>query len=143
MTVDIKVPALGESVTEATIAKWLKAVGDAVGQDEPLVELETDKVTVEVPAAQAGVLQEIVADEGTTVEVGSLLGRLGDGAASAAAGDSKPAGAVPNGDASVAPTRSKPAAAATDGAKDRPAEAKAAQPAAPSGSPADLPLAPS
>ena len=76
---DIVVPTLGESVTEATIAQWLKKPGDAVALDEPLVELETDKVTVEVTAAQAGVLEEIVANEGDEVEVGALIGKLGEG----------------------------------------------------------------
>ena len=75
---EIKVPQLGESVTEAIIAKWLKNEGDAVALDEPLVELETDKVTLEVNAAEAGVLVSIVAKEGETVEVGALLGELGE-----------------------------------------------------------------
>ena len=74
---DIRVPTLGESVTEATVAKWFKKPGDAVAADEPLVELETDKVTVEVPAPSAGVLSEIVAKDGETVEVGALLGQIG------------------------------------------------------------------
>ena len=79
MSIDIIVPTLGESVTEATIARWLKGAGDTVAADEPLVELETDKVTVEVPAPQAGVLTELAAAEGDNVEVGALLGRIGDG----------------------------------------------------------------
>ena len=74
MTIDITVPALGESVTEATVMRWLKAPGDAVATDEPLVELETDKVAVEVTAEAAGTLAEITAAEGTDVEVGALLG---------------------------------------------------------------------
>lgn len=78
---EITVPQLGESVTEATVAKWFKAVGDTVVQDEPLVELETDKVTLEVPAAEAGTLSEIVAAEGSEVEVGALLGIIGEGGA--------------------------------------------------------------
>ncbi len=77
---EIKVPTLGESVTTATIARWMKKVGDAVAADEPLVELETDKVTVEVPAPSAGTLTEIVAAEGAEVEVGAVLGILGEGA---------------------------------------------------------------
>ncbi len=86
MATEIRVPTLGESVTEATIGKWFKKVGDAVAVDEPLVELETDKVTVEVPAAAAGVLAEIVANEGDTVEVNALLGQISsDGAAAAPA----------------------------------------------------------
>ncbi|MEZ5917134.1 MAG: biotin/lipoyl-containing protein [Parvularculaceae bacterium] len=76
MATEIRVPTLGESVTEATIGRWLKQVGDAVSQDEPLVELETDKVAVEVPAPTAGVLSEITADVGAAVEVGGLLGTL-------------------------------------------------------------------
>jgi 2-oxoglutarate dehydrogenase E2 component (dihydrolipoamide succinyltransferase) len=75
---EIKVPQLGESVTEAIIAKWLKAEGDSVALDEPLVELETDKVTLEVNASEAGVLVSITAQEGETVEVGALLGELGE-----------------------------------------------------------------
>ena len=78
MATDIKVPTLGESVTTATIARWMKKVGDAVAADEPLVELETDKVTVEVNAAVAGTLVEIVAPEGAEVEVGALLGTIGE-----------------------------------------------------------------
>ena len=87
MTVDITVPALGESVTEATVMRWLKAPGDAVATDEILVELETDKIAVEVTAERAGTLAEIVAAEGADVEVGALLGKLetGDSAAAAAA----------------------------------------------------------
>ncbi|KAF0223543.1 MAG: 2-oxoglutarate dehydrogenase E2 component, partial [Rhodospirillaceae bacterium] len=85
MTTQITVPTLGESVTEATIAKWFKNVGDAVKADEPIVELETDKVTVEVPAPAAGVLTEIVAAAGTTVEVGAVLGVIGAGTGAVAA----------------------------------------------------------
>ncbi len=81
MTTEIRVPALGESVTEATIARWMKQEGEAVSVDEPLVELETDKVSVEVPAPDAGVLASIAAQEGDTVEVGALLGSIGAGAA--------------------------------------------------------------
>ncbi len=83
MSIEIRVPALGESVTEATVGKWFKNAGDAVNADEPLVELETDKVTVEVPAPAAGVLGEILVQSGTTVAVGSLLAALRDGAAKA------------------------------------------------------------
>ena len=81
---DIRVPTLGESVTEATIGKWFKQPGDAVAVDEPLVELETDKVTLEVPAPAAGVLGEIVAKNGETVGVGAILGVIKDGASAAA-----------------------------------------------------------
>ena len=77
MASEIRVPTLGESVTEATIAQWYKKPGDAVAMDEPLCELETDKVTIEVPAQSAGVLAEVVVNEGETVEVGALLGSIG------------------------------------------------------------------
>ena len=80
---DIRVPTLGESVTEATIGKWFKKAGDTVAVDEPLVELETDKVTIEVPAPAAGVLSEIAAKDGETVAVGALLGQIKDGAGAA------------------------------------------------------------
>tara|TARA_R110000868_G_scaffold63923_1_gene192456 strand:- start:14 stop:1282 length:1269 start_codon:yes stop_codon:yes gene_type:complete len=79
MSTEIKVPTLGESVTEATVAKWFKKVGDDVAQDEPVVELETDKVTVEVRAENAGTLGEIIAEEGAEVEVGAVLGTIGAG----------------------------------------------------------------
>lgn len=117
---EIRVPTLGESVTEATIGRWFKKAGDAVAVDEPLVELETDKVTIEVPAPSAGTLGEIIAKDGETVAVGALLGQITDGAAAA-----KPAAAAP------APA-AKPAAAAPAAA---PAPAKAL--------PADTPQAPS
>jgi 2-oxoglutarate dehydrogenase E2 component (dihydrolipoamide succinyltransferase) len=87
MAADIKVPTLGESVTTATIARWMKKAGDAVAADEALVELETDKVTVEVNAPEAGVLSEIIAEEGAEVEIGALLGRIE--AAGAARPDAK------------------------------------------------------
>jgi len=77
MPADITVPTLGESVTTATIARWIKKAGESVAADEPVVELETDKVTVEVNAPEAGVISEIVADEGAEVDVGALLGRIG------------------------------------------------------------------
>ena len=76
MSNKILVPALGESITEATVSKWLKTKGDKVSSDEPLVELETDKVNVEVPAPSNGVLEKISVQEGQTVNVGSLLGMI-------------------------------------------------------------------
>jgi 2-oxoglutarate dehydrogenase E2 component (dihydrolipoamide succinyltransferase) len=121
---EIRVPTLGESVTEATIGRWFKKAGDPVAVDEPLVELETDKVTIEVPAPSAGTLSEIIAADGATVAVGALLGQITEGAAGAA----KPAAAP-----------AKPAAAAPAPA----AAAPAAAPAAPKAPPADAPLAPS
>src|SRR6185312_4750169 len=87
---EIRVPTLGESVTEATIGRWFKKAGDAVAVDEPLVELETDKVTIEVPAPSAGVLGEIAAKDGDTVAVGALLGMINDGAAAPAAKPAPP-----------------------------------------------------
>ena len=80
MAIEIKVPALGESVSEATIARWFKQPGEAVKVDEPLVELETDKVTIEVPAPAGGVLETIQAQSGETVKVGTVLGAIGDSA---------------------------------------------------------------
>ncbi len=85
MATEIRVPTLGESVSEATIAQWFKKPGDAVAVDEPLVELETDKVTIEVPSPSAGVLAEILVPDGETVEVGALLGTLGEGSGAAPA----------------------------------------------------------
>jgi len=91
MTTEIRVPTLGESVTEATIAHWFKKAGDAVAVDEPLVELETDKVSIEVPAPSSGVLSEILVNDGETVEVGALLGAITEGAGAAAPAPSTPA----------------------------------------------------
>jgi 2-oxoglutarate dehydrogenase E2 component (dihydrolipoamide succinyltransferase) len=92
MTTEIVVPTLGESVTEATVAKWFKSAGDTVELDEPLVELETDKVTVEVPAPAAGVIADIVAEEGSDVEVGAILGSIDEdgGGAQKPKGESAP-----------------------------------------------------
>jgi len=89
---DIRVPALGESVTEATIGKWFKKPGDPVVVDEPLVELETDKVTIEVPAPAAGVLADIAAKDGETVAVGALLGQIKEGASAPSKSSPAPAG---------------------------------------------------
>jgi 2-oxoglutarate dehydrogenase E2 component (dihydrolipoamide succinyltransferase) len=122
---EIRVPTLGESVTEATIGRWFKKAGDAVAVDEPLVELETDKVTIEVPAPSAGTLGDIIAKDGETVAVGALLGQINDGAAAAA---------------------SKPAAAPAKAAAPPPAAAAAASASATTTQrvPApDVPLAPS
>ena len=79
MTIEITVPTLGESITEATVSQWFKHVGDSVDADEPILELETDKVTVEVPAPSAGVLSEILATNGVNVEVGAVLGSIAEG----------------------------------------------------------------
>src|SRR5471032_3286849 len=108
---EIRVPTLGESVTEATIGRWFKKAGDAVAVDEPLVELETDKVTIEVPAPSAGTLGEIVAKDGETVAVGALLGQITEGAGGAkpAAKSAEPAKAAPAA-AAPAPTQKSPPA---------------------------------
>ncbi|MBL4907219.1 MAG: 2-oxoglutarate dehydrogenase complex dihydrolipoyllysine-residue succinyltransferase [Sneathiella sp.] len=100
MTVEIRVPILGESVTEATVGQWFKQVGDAVAKDEAIVELETDKVTLEINASEAGRLEEILAPEGEDVEVGALLGQITAGASGATAApvvkaEEKPAPAAP------------------------------------------------
>jgi 2-oxoglutarate dehydrogenase E2 component (dihydrolipoamide succinyltransferase) len=81
MTIEIKVPAMGESVTEATVARWFKKEGDAVVRDEPLLELETDKVTVEVPAPASGAIESISVKAGDTVQVGAILGAIAEGKA--------------------------------------------------------------
>ena len=85
MANEIRVPTLGESVSEATVGQWLKKPGEAVAIDEPIVELETDKVSIEVPAPAAGTLGDISVKEGETVEVGALLGIIAEGAAAVAA----------------------------------------------------------
>ena len=120
---EIRVPTLGESVTEATIGRWFKKAGEAVAVDEPLVELETDKVTIEVPAPSAGTLGEIIAKDGETVAVGALLGQITDGAGAAA----KPAAAAPAKQAAPAASQPAPVASA----------------AAPKVQPTAAPLAPS
>jgi 2-oxoglutarate dehydrogenase E2 component (dihydrolipoamide succinyltransferase) len=107
---EIRVPTLGESVTEATIGRWFKKAGDEVKVDEPLVELETDKVTIEVPAPTAGVLSDIAVKDGETVAVGALLGEIkpGAGAPASAAAPAKPA---PQPAAAPAPQPPRPAPA--------------------------------
>jgi 2-oxoglutarate dehydrogenase E2 component (dihydrolipoamide succinyltransferase) len=97
MTIEIKVPAMGESVTEATVARWFKKEGDAVARDEPLLELETDKVTVEVPAPAEGAIESIAVQAGATVQVGAILGTIAEGAAvkKAAAASGAPAHPAP------------------------------------------------
>ena len=98
MATDVKVPALGESITEGTLAQWLKKAGEAVGVDEPIASLETDKVTVEVPAPAGGVLAETLVDEGESVEVGAVIARIDEnGKASGAA--AKGAESAPTGPA--------------------------------------------
>ena len=120
MTIEIKVPAMGESVTEATISKWFKKEGDAVKRDEPLLELETDKVTVEVPSPADGAIESISAQAGATVQVGALLGAIAEGKAGSAA---KPA-AAPKAEAP------KPAAAPAAAKADAPKAEDLAMPSA-------------
>lgn len=115
---DIVVPTLGESVSEATIAKWFKKPGDAVKADEALVELETDKVTVEVNASAAGVLKEVLAAEGSNVGVGALLGKIEVGAAAASSAAPVPAAAAP------APAKPAPSTAPAASASSGPAVQK-------------------
>src|SRR5262249_59382214 len=108
------VPTLGESVTEATIGKWFKKPGDPVAVDEPLVELETDKVTIEVPAPAAGVLGDIAAKDGETVAVGALLGQIKEGAVAPGKSTPPPLGGTTTPAAEEAPppqTGAKPAGA--------------------------------
>src|SRR5580658_8066279 len=85
MTIEIKLPAMGESVTEATVARWFKKEGETVKRDEPLVELETDKVTVEVPAPADGAIESISVKPGDTVQGGALLGSIAEGKGGSAA----------------------------------------------------------
>src|ERR1700742_2457543 len=105
MTVEIKGPAMGESVTEAPVARWFKKEGDSVARDEPLLELETDKVTVEVPAPAAGAIESIAVRAGDTVQVGAVLGRLAEGKAGAPStvAASNPDSAAPKPGAAPAP----------------------------------------
>jgi 2-oxoglutarate dehydrogenase E2 component (dihydrolipoamide succinyltransferase) len=127
---EIRVPALGESVTEATIGKWFKKPGEAVAVDEPLVELETDKVTIEVPAPAAGVLADIAAKDGDTVAVGAVLGQIKEGAAGATKSSTVAAPSAPP----PSPSQSAPPAAPPTAAP---------KPALATAKPSDAPLAPS
>jgi 2-oxoglutarate dehydrogenase E2 component (dihydrolipoamide succinyltransferase) len=119
---DIRIPSLGESITEATISKWFKNEGDAVAQDEPVLELETDKVTVEVPAAAAGRLDRILAPAGATVKIGDVVGAI---AAGAAGGTAAPIRSAPPAQPKAAAPASAPAPAAPSGATAGPAGRKA------------------
>src|SRR6201996_9862390 len=121
MTVQIKVPAMGESVTEATVARWFKKEGDSVARDEPLLELETDKVTVEVPAPAAGAIESIAVKAGDTVQVGALLGAIAEGKAGSPSvvAASNPDSAAPK-PAAAAP-KAAPAPAAPKAEAPRPA----------------------
>jgi 2-oxoglutarate dehydrogenase E2 component (dihydrolipoamide succinyltransferase) len=126
---DIRVPTLGESVTEATVGKWFKQQGDAVAVDEPLVELETDKVTLEVPAPAAGVLSEVAVKNGDTVAVGALLGQIKEGV-----------GAAPK---AAAPIATKPAASPTGAPDEKTAKTKPIGAGPEQPQPREMPLPPS
>ena len=136
--VEIRVPTLGESVTEATIGRWFKQPGEKVAVDEPVVELETDKVTIEVPAPAAGVLSDIAAKDGSTVAVGALLGRIEEGAGAAASPTAKP---------SEKTATARPVGAGPEQPRPRTPEAPPPQQPAPVQparvAPAEVPLAPS
>ncbi|MFA4840824.1 MAG: biotin/lipoyl-containing protein, partial [Agrococcus sp.] len=119
---DIQLPALGESVTEGTITRWLKAVGDEVAVDEPIVEVSTDKVDTEVPSPVAGTLTEILADEDDTIEVGTVIARVGD--AGAAPTEAEPAAE------DAAPESTTDAAVATEGTDSEPDQEADAESAA-------------
>ena len=114
---NITVPDLGESVSEATVAKWLKQAGETVNVDEPRVELETDKVTLDVTAPNAGVLSEITVNEGGNVEVGALLGKITEGAG-ATATPTAATTAAPSIELPKAPSAPVPSAAAAAGSND-------------------------
>jgi pyruvate dehydrogenase E2 component (dihydrolipoamide acetyltransferase) len=149
---DITLPALGESVTEGTVTRWLKAVGDTVAVDEPIVEISTDKVDTEIPSPVAGVIQEILVGEDETVEVGAVLARVGDAGAAPAA-PAAPAAAEPVAEAPAAPVAEAPAPVATPAPPAPPAPVAAppappappapvAAPPAPPAPPAPAPAAP-
>ena len=139
---EVTLPELGESVTEGTITRWLKAVGDDVAVDEPLLEISTDKVDTEIPSPVAGTLQEILVQEDETVAVGSALARIGSGAAAPA--QAQPAPAIEEEPIQQPQPNEVPEQPAAP-AQDKPAEqpAPAAQPAAPAAQPTAAPTAPS
>jgi 2-oxoglutarate dehydrogenase E2 component (dihydrolipoamide succinyltransferase) len=134
---DIIVPQLGESVTEATVGQWLKQAGDAVSKDEVLVELETDKVSVEVAATADGTLSEIVAEEGDTVEIGALLGRLGSGEGAGSADQDKTSSGTEEAPSSDAST-DQPEAATPPADQDESADEAGEEEAASSGELVDV-----
>ena len=144
MTYEVTIPEIGESVTEALILRWIKQPGEAIGRDDPLVELETDKVTVEMPCPVAGVLSEIVCAEGETVPIGAVIARIEEGAVAAASPGAAPGAAVAATEATAAeeaqgdllagarpasPSAPPPPAPAADPTPPAPVPAAAAQPA--------------
>ena len=131
MTIDIKVPAMGESVTEATVARWFKKEGDAVKRDEPLLELETDKVTVEVPAPADGAIESISVKAGDTVQVGALLGAIAEGKAGNVSAPAAKAEAPSSpAKAAEAPKQAAPAPVAPAPKNDAPKSENLAMPSA-------------
>ena len=144
MTYEVRIPEIGESVTEALIIRWIKQPGEAIGRDDPIVELETDKVTVEMPSPVAGVLSEIVCAEGETVPIGAVIARIEEGAVAASAQPAPAATAAATGTATAAaqgdllagteavapPATPAPPAPAVETAAPAPAQAAEAQPAA-------------
>ena len=136
MATEIKVPTLGESVTTATVARWLKKAGESVAADEPLVELETDKVTVEVPAPGAGVLSAIQAEEGAEVEVGAVLATLDAAGAAAAPAPAKAKAEAPSAGVSAPPQPPGPVSRPAT----PPSDVKAAQPQPTSATPVHAPM---
>jgi len=147
MSHEVTLPALGESVTEGTVTRWLKNVGDTVAVDEPLVEISTDKVDTEIPSPVAGVIEEILVAEDDTVEVGAVLVRVGDGSGAAAPAAPAPAAETPAPEAAPAvaapaPEPVAPPVAAAPPAPPAPAAAPAAPPAPPVASPVAEPAPP-
>ena len=145
MTYEVRIPEIGESVTEALILRWIKQPGEAIGRDDPLVELETDKVTVEMPCPVAGVLSEIVCAEGETVPIGAVIARIEEGAVAAASPGAAPGAAVAATEATAAeeaqgdllagarpaaPSAPPPPAPAAEPTPPAPVPAAEAQPAA-------------
>jgi 2-oxoglutarate dehydrogenase E2 component (dihydrolipoamide succinyltransferase) len=128
MATEIRVPTLGESVTEATVGRWLKKVGDAVAVDEPLVELETDKVTLEVPAPSAGVIEAISAKDGETVGVGAVLGSIGANGAAAGAASAKLT-PTPTGRPDIKTVTAQPIGAGPEPIRPKAPESASSQPA--------------
>src|SRR3954462_6615996 len=137
MSESVSLPALGESVTEGTVTRWLKNVGDRVEVDEPLLEVSTDKVDTEIPSPVAGVIEAILVQEDETVEVGTALVTIGDGsgagaeAPAAPAAEAAPAGAAPSeaAPAEAAPAEAAPAEQAAPAQEAAPAPAEQAAPA--------------
>jgi 2-oxoglutarate dehydrogenase E2 component (dihydrolipoamide succinyltransferase) len=148
MSIDVIMPQMGESIAEGTIVKWLKKVGDKVERDEPLFEISTDKVEAEIPSPGDGVLSEILVQEGTTVEVNTVVAKIGaEGEAKAGAAPAAPA-ATPAAAQAPAPAAQQPAAAPTPGpaaapAAQQPAASRPATPSAPSAPATSAPRAPS